>query len=87
MQAYGLNSQTRAITGQSRDNSEAFITFSKRVYTDVQINADLSLEELASQTKTIKTEVDKAWPSECGNSLLKISKIDSILNRVNNILD
>jgi hypothetical protein len=64
----------------------------------VQINADLSLEEinskyrssledLTSQTKVYKTEGNtKAWPSECGSSLQKISKIDSILSRVNNIL-
>ena len=29
----------------------------------------------------------KVWPSECDNSMKKISKIDNILSRVNNILE
>jgi len=37
-------------------------------------NADLSMR-------------NKAWPSECDNSLLKIGKIDNILSRVNNIIN
>ena len=54
----------------------------------VNVSVDFGEDTKWFADTRIKDEITgkAAWPSECSNSLQKISKIDHILSRVNNIL-